>query len=173
MTEAARIAVEAAPTTRFGRSSDTHCPVDFGWFGGRIPPAGVDLSHRLVLRVPRSAPHDEVAPHGDLARQHVPLAAATPKRRDARDAQPSRSDDIESIGASVISEFTWKQLLDTDACTMCGRCTSVCPANTTGKPLDPREIVLKLGEVAARSADPQITPPITVDHEITVSATTC
>lgn len=47
--------------------------------------------------------------------------------------------DIESIGAAVVGEFTWKQLLDTDACTICGRCTSVCPANLTGKPLDPRD----------------------------------
>ena len=50
----------------------------------------------------------------------------------------------------VISDFTWKQLLDTDACTVCGRCTSVCPANATGKPLDPREIVLKVGQVMTR-----------------------
>ena len=48
---------------------------------------------------------------------------------------------LESFGASVVEDFTWKQLLDTDACTMCGRCTSVCPAHATGKPLDPREIV--------------------------------
>ena len=52
--------------------------------------------------------------------------------------------ELESFGASVVEDFTWKQLLDTDACTMCGRCTSVCPAHATGKPLDPREIVLKL-----------------------------
>ena len=79
-------------------------------------------------------------------------------------------DDIETVGASVVGEFTWKQLLDTDACTVCGRCTSVCPATATGKPLDPREIVLKLGEVAARTADPVVTPPVTVDGAITVSA---
>ena len=79
-------------------------------------------------------------------------------------------DDIETVGASLVGEFTWKQLLDTDACTICGRCTSVCPANATGKPLDPREIVLKLGEVAARTADPAITPPVSVDRAITVSA---
>ena len=53
------------------------------------------------------------------------------------------ADDIETIGASVVEDFTWKQLLDTDSCTMCGRCTAVCPAHATGKPLDPREIVLK------------------------------
>ena len=45
--------------------------------------------------------------------------------------------ELESFGASTIEDFTWKQLLDTDACTMCGRCTSVCPAHATGKPLDP------------------------------------
>ena len=78
--------------------------------------------------------------------------------------------DIESIGASVVGEFTWKQLLDTDACTICGRCTSVCPANTTGKPLDPREIVLKLGTVAAMSADPPQAPPVGVDPVITVTS---
>jgi len=78
--------------------------------------------------------------------------------------------ELESFGASTIEEFTWKQLLDTDACTMCGRCTSVCPAHATGKPLDPREIVLKTGEVMAATGDPVVTPPIGVDAEISVSA---
>jgi len=59
--------------------------------------------------------------------------------------------DLESFGASVVEDFTWKQLLDTDACTICGRCTAVCPAQMTGKPLDPREIVLKVGQVMAES----------------------
>jgi Fe-S oxidoreductase/nitrate reductase gamma subunit len=77
--------------------------------------------------------------------------------------------DIETVGAATVGEFTWKQLLDTDACTVCGRCTSVCPANTTGKSLDPREIVLKLGEVAARTGTPPVSPPVGVDSEITVT----
>ncbi len=78
--------------------------------------------------------------------------------------------ELESFGASVIPDFTWKQLLDTDACTMCGRCTSVCPAHATGKPLDPREIVLKTGEVMAASGSPVVTPPIGLDGEITINA---
>lgn len=78
---------------------------------------------------------------------------------------------LESFGASVVEDFTWKQLLDTDACTMCGRCTSVCPAHATGKPLDPREIVLKTGEVmAATGAHGKVTPPLSTDREIKVSA---
>ncbi|HEY5579463.1 MAG TPA: heterodisulfide reductase-related iron-sulfur binding cluster [Acidimicrobiia bacterium] len=80
--------------------------------------------------------------------------------------------DLTAVGASAVADFTWKQLLDTDACTVCGRCTSVCPANQTGKPLDPREIVLKLGEVAAATGTPAISPPVGTDRAITVSADT-
>ena len=81
---------------------------------------------------------------------------------------------LETFGAHVVEDFTWKQLLDLDACTMCGRCTSVCPAHATGKPLDPREIVLKSGEVmaatAAHAPGGKVSPPIGVDSEITISA---
>jgi Fe-S oxidoreductase/nitrate reductase gamma subunit len=78
--------------------------------------------------------------------------------------------ELETFGASVVEDFTWKQLLDTDACTMCGRCTSVCPAHATGKPLDPREIVLKVGEVMAATGSPVVSPPIGTDREITIGA---
>ncbi len=78
--------------------------------------------------------------------------------------------ELESFGASVVEDFTWKQLLDTDACTMCGRCTSVCPAHATGKPLDPREIVLKTGEVMAATGSPIVSPPIGTVAEITIGA---
>jgi Fe-S oxidoreductase/nitrate reductase gamma subunit len=79
---------------------------------------------------------------------------------------------LESFGAANIEDFTWKQLLDTDACTMCGRCTAVCPAHATGKPLDPREIVLKIGTVMALSGsgDSRVSPPISIDKELTVSS---
>jgi heterodisulfide reductase subunit C/nitrate reductase gamma subunit len=78
--------------------------------------------------------------------------------------------DLESFGAVKIEDFTWKQLFDTDACTVCGRCTSVCPAHATGKPLDPREIVLKVGEVMAATGDPQVSPPVGVAGDIAVGA---
>jgi Fe-S oxidoreductase/nitrate reductase gamma subunit len=90
----------------------------------------------------------------------------------AMKAMPNLTEtELETFGASVVEDFTWKQLLDTDSCTMCGRCTSVCPAHATGKPLDPREIVLKTGEVMAASGPHgPVSPPIGVDREITVSA---
>jgi Fe-S oxidoreductase len=78
--------------------------------------------------------------------------------------------ELETFGASVIEDFTWKQLLDTDACTMCGRCTARCPAHATGKMLDPREIVLKTGEVMAASGVPVVSPPIGTVPEITISS---
>ena len=79
--------------------------------------------------------------------------------------------DLESFGASTVEDFTWKQLLDTDACTVCGRCTSVCPANATGKPLDPREIVLKVGNVmAATHPNGALSPVVGEEAELTISA---
>ncbi len=50
----------------------------------------------------------------------------------------------ELFGVSKIEEFTWKQLLDLDACTQCGRCQDACPANFSGKLLNPKQLILNL-----------------------------
>nr|WP_245402700.1 (Fe-S)-binding protein [Pontibacter sp. E15-1] len=49
---------------------------------------------------------------------------------------------IQRFGAKDVEDLTWKQLMDSYTCTECGRCTSVCPANLTGKLLSPRKIVM-------------------------------
>lgn len=49
-------------------------------------------------------------------------------------------DDI-TLGAGKVGDFTWKQLLDAEACTECARCTSVCPAHAVGLPLSPMKIM--------------------------------
>ncbi|HEX6941431.1 MAG TPA: heterodisulfide reductase-related iron-sulfur binding cluster [Gemmatimonadaceae bacterium] len=54
--------------------------------------------------------------------------------------------ETEQFGASDVNHLTWKNLLDGYSCTECGRCTSVCPANITGKPLSPRKIVINTRE---------------------------
>jgi len=56
-----------------------------------------------------------------------------------------------SFGVNSFAQFTWKDLLDLDACTECGRCTEVCPANTVGKELSPRDVILQLRDL--RSVD--------------------
>jgi len=50
----------------------------------------------------------------------------------------------ESFGAGQLRDFTWKQLLDLDACTACGRCQAQCPAYNSGKPLSPKDVILDL-----------------------------
>lgn len=55
-------------------------------------------------------------------------------------------ENLEQYGVSDIEDFTWKTLLDGYTCTHCGRCTSVCPANITGKVLDPRAIIVGIHE---------------------------
>jgi ferredoxin len=46
------------------------------------------------------------------------------------------------FGAKDVTDLNWKQLLDAYTCTECGRCTSSCPANITGKLLSPRKIMM-------------------------------
>ncbi len=47
-------------------------------------------------------------------------------------------------GYQSMGDFTWKELLDLDSCTKCGRCHEVCPARTAGAPLSPRDVILDL-----------------------------
>jgi heterodisulfide reductase subunit C len=46
------------------------------------------------------------------------------------------------FGAKDVQDLTWKNLMDAYTCTECGRCSSVCPANITGKLLSPRKVMM-------------------------------
>jgi len=48
----------------------------------------------------------------------------------------------EKFGVNDVTDLSWKNLLDAYSCTECGRCTSSCPANITGKKLSPRKIMM-------------------------------
>ena len=60
--------------------------------------------------------------------------------------------DLEAVDASfglrTLQDLGWKDLLDGFTCTECGRCTDACPANMTGKPLNPREMIMGLRHMA-------------------------
>jgi len=63
--------------------------------------------------------------------------SADPFAAPAEDAPPP-----EKFGASDVLDLSWVQLLNAYTCTECGRCTSECPANQTGKKLSPRKIMM-------------------------------
>ena len=55
---------------------------------------------------------------------------------------PPAGDTPHRFGAKDVTDLSWKQLMDSYSCTECGRCTSSCPANITGKKLSPRKIMM-------------------------------
>ena len=62
--------------------------------------------------------------------------ASPPEGEETEEEVPER------FGVLDIEDITWKSYLDSLSCTECGRCTSVCPANITGKKLSPRKVVM-------------------------------
>ena len=56
--------------------------------------------------------------------------------------EPEINEDIK-FGVSDVTDLSWLQILNAYSCTECGRCTSVCPANITGKKLSPRKIMME------------------------------
>jgi len=54
------------------------------------------------------------------------------------------AEEVERFGVLDAEDVNWKNYLDSLACTQCGRCTAVCPANITGKKLSPRKIMMDL-----------------------------
>jgi len=89
-----------------------------------------------------------------------PLGALRPVHGDA----PPRA---------ALESFTWKQLLELDACTSCGRCSAACPATTAGKPLSPMLIIQHLREhMSGERHDTRILGGVVQPDELW-SCTTC
>jgi heterodisulfide reductase subunit C/nitrate reductase gamma subunit len=57
-------------------------------------------------------------------------------------ATPTNDAPVERFGVKDVEDVSWKNYFDSLSCTQCGRCTSVCPANITGKLLSPRKIIM-------------------------------
>jgi Fe-S oxidoreductase/nitrate reductase gamma subunit len=80
-------------------------------------------------------------------------------------------EEAESFGASAITDLTWKDIFDTDACTQCKRCQDRCPAHNTDKPLSPMKIVNQIGEVAFENPEGNLIEAC--DKDAVWSCTTC
>ena len=73
------------------------------------------------------------------------------------------------VGVAALRDLSRKQVLDTFACTECGRCTAVCPATAAGSPLAPRQLILDLRDHLYHGDGDE--PPI--PDEVLWSCTTC
>jgi Fe-S oxidoreductase len=63
----------------------------------------------------------------------------------------------EPIYVKTLQDFTWKQLLDADACTECGRCEDACPAHAAGTPLSPKQLILSIRRALHRDGPAFVT----------------
>ncbi len=75
------------------------------------------------------------------------------------------------FGAAKVSDLTWKDIFDADACTTCKRCQDRCPAYATNKPLSPMKVVKQIGEVAFTK--PQAGLVETISEDVLWACTTC
>ena len=80
-------------------------------------------------------------------------------------------EEAESFGAAKITDMTWKDIFDADACTSCKRCQDRCPAWVTDKPLSPMKIIQQIGEIAEINPTTPLLDKI--DKDAIWSCTTC
>jgi Fe-S oxidoreductase/nitrate reductase gamma subunit len=78
---------------------------------------------------------------------------------------------VEQFGAARVTDLSWKDIFDADACTTCKRCQDRCPAWATDKPLSPMKVVQQIGEVAFGNSDVDLCATVTED--VLWACTTC
>jgi len=96
---------------------------------------------------------------------HMLSSYANVITRDEKAGQrlPGIPSDLDATNAESIDDFTWRDRLGQDACTKCGRCSSVCPANGSGRNLNPRDVILDLKSYRQSVEDDGEEVPIIAD----------
>lgn len=118
-----------------------------GWWGHIIGVLGflVYLPYSKHLHIVLAFPNTyfgRLEPKGYIA--NMPEITKEIKAMMSPDPAPATEASTEPIkfGAKDVMDLTWKNLLDAYTCTECGRCSTACPANITGKKLSPRKIMM-------------------------------
>lgn len=82
----------------------------------------------------------DLEPKGHM--KNMPAVSTEVKIMLGLEQAPETPAEIGRFGAKDVEDLSWKNLMDAYSCTECGRCTSSCPANQTGKALSPRKIMM-------------------------------
>ncbi|ELZ83928.1 iron-sulfur protein [Haloferax gibbonsii ATCC 33959] len=102
----------------------------FGWWSHAL------LALAFVAAVPYAKPLHMLTSFANIVTADEKAGTRLPKV--PADTPP------DEIGYVSEDDFSWKAMLDMDACTKCGRCTDACPAKASGRNLDPRDVILDL-----------------------------
>ena len=138
----------------------------YGWtqFGGWIvaqaltgisPPVLAGLRHGiwwfhglLAITFVASIPYTKAA---HMFASYLSLSLRDPKAGKRLQGIPPERAELPA-GYAALEDFSPLHLLQLDACTKCGRCHEACPANATGRPLSPRDVILELHEQSNKAA---------------------
>ena len=126
-------------------NSTSLCSTPVGWMlSGFMPPSPLVMS--IMIRLHFLAVLVFIATLPYTYSRHIIIAPLNILFRRKGNPGLLRNVSFEAgiTGAGSIKDFSWKQLLDVDACVSCGRCDENCPAFISGKPLSPRNIVRQL-----------------------------
>lgn len=87
-------------------------------------------------------------PRGEIANMPAIMNEVKSMMGLAEEVPVNPEEELPEFGAKDIFDLSWKNILDAYTCTECGRCTSECPANATGKKLSPRKIMMDIRDRA-------------------------
>lgn len=104
---------------------------------------GIFVTYSKHLHIVLAFPNTYFANLGSRGKmQNMPSVTKEVKIMMGLEQPGANQSDVGRFGAKDVQDLSWKSLLDAYSCTECGRCTSQCPANQTGKTLSPRKIMM-------------------------------
>jgi Fe-S oxidoreductase len=182
LSEAARLAIERPETAAFSfvgnavsglASAETWLSLEPTiWWGHAV------TSFAFIALLPLTKMFHAVAAILNVAatdRQNRGLVR--PMNVSAMMEDPDADLDSIALGASTAKDFTWKQLLDSVACTECARCTTVCPAHAAERPLSPMKVITDIRHDLYATASGKGETPSLVGDRVSAdelwSCTTC
>ncbi len=139
---------QIAPIWGSVSESTLHVAERIGWWGHILVVFGLInylpySKHLHILLAFPNTYYARLSPKGEMKNMpEIQQEVASMFDPDAAFAEPDMDAPIPKFGVSDVFDLHWTDILAAYTCTECGRCTSVCPANITGKKLSPRKIMM-------------------------------